>query len=37
MTEFVENLPTLVHDVDFECVKCKHLNKITLRGLQDFF
>ena len=37
MTAFVENLPTLVHDVDFECIKCKHLNKITLRGLQDFF
>ena len=37
MTAFVENLPTLIHDVDFECIKCKHLNKITLRGLQDFF
>ena len=37
ITNFVENLPTLAHNVDFECIKCKHLNKIELKGLQDFF
>jgi len=37
LTDFVEGLPTLSHEIDFECIKCKHLNKITLRGLQDFF
>tara|TARA_B100000214_G_scaffold366621_1_gene335820 strand:+ start:8704 stop:9420 length:717 start_codon:yes stop_codon:yes gene_type:complete len=37
MTEFVEGLPTLEHKLEFECIKCKHLNKVELKGLQDFF
>ena len=37
ITDFVENLPTLAHNIDFECVKCKHVNKVELKGLQDFF
>ncbi len=37
LTDFVENLPNLSHDVTFNCKKCQTENKITLRGLQDFF
>ena len=37
ITDFVESLPTLAHNIDFECIKCKHLNKVELKGLQDFF
>ena len=35
--EYIENLPTLKHDVAFQCVSCKAKNEVTLRGLQDFF
>tara|TARA_B100000212_G_scaffold90213_1_gene66170 strand:- start:16 stop:732 length:717 start_codon:yes stop_codon:yes gene_type:complete len=37
ITDFVESLPTLAHNIDFECIKCKHVNKVELKGLQDFF
>ncbi len=35
--EFVEKIPVLKKDVEFECSSCKHHNKITLQGIQDFF
>jgi len=35
--EYIENLPTLKHDVAFQCMSCKAKNEVTLRGLQDFF
>ena len=34
---FVNNLPKLQHDIDFECASCNHKNKVTLEGIQDFF
>jgi hypothetical protein len=34
---FVNNLPKLQHDVHYKCTACNHDNKITLRGIQDFF
>jgi len=35
--EYVNNLPSLKHDAEFTCEKCKKENKYTLQGLQDFF
>ena len=37
ISDFFENMPKLKHDVKFTCPKCKHKNKSTLAGLQDFF
>jgi len=34
---YIENLPTLSHDLVFQCPECKTKNEVTLRGLQDFF
>tara|TARA_Y100000389_G_scaffold29280_1_gene24951 strand:- start:2117 stop:2824 length:708 start_codon:yes stop_codon:yes gene_type:complete len=34
---FVNNLPSLKHDVEFKCTHCKEDNQITLQGLADFF
>jgi len=34
---FIDNLPRLVLEVDFECKKCKHTEKIELTGLDSFF
>lgn len=35
--EFVQSLPKLQHDIDFNCESCGHENKQTLSGIQDFF
>ena len=35
--EFVNNLPKLTKDVEFNCSKCNHANNITLTGMNDFF
>ena len=35
--EFFETMPVLSHIVNFDCVKCKHKNTVTLEGLRDFF
>jgi len=34
---FVQELPRLSHNVEFNCVHCKHHNTIKLQGIQDFF
>ena len=34
--EFVETIPAMKHDVDFDC-SCGHHNKIELKGMQSFF
>jgi|TARA_B110000977_G_scaffold25237_1_gene31046 ribosomal protein L44E len=34
---FIEAMPTLKHDIDFNCVECGHKNEFTLEGMQDFF
>ena len=34
---FVNNLPRLEHDIEFDCTSCQHKNKTTLQGIQDFF
>ena len=35
--DYVNSLPTVSHDVDFKCENCGKENKVTMRGLQDFF
>jgi hypothetical protein len=37
VTEFVQNMPAVSKEIDFTCVSCKHENKRTLRGMDDFF
>ena len=34
---FVDNLPDLKHDLEFECVHCNHKQRRTLEGLHSFF
>jgi hypothetical protein len=35
--EFVNNVPSLTHEVTFDCASCNHNNTYTLRGINDFF
>jgi len=37
ITDFVKTLPSLQHDIEFNCTECNHENKQTLSGIQDFF
>jgi len=34
---FFENVPTLQHDLEYECDSCHTINETTLKGLQSFF
>lgn len=34
---FFNSMPTLVHDLEFDCSACEKHNKIELRGLSSFF
>lgn len=35
--KFVEEMPTLSHQVNFKCTSCEKDNEITLQGMQSFF
>lgn len=37
LVSFVQDLPKLSHKVEFDCISCKHHNKVALQGIQDFF
>ena len=37
VSQFLENMPALKHDVEFDCKNCQHHNKVELKGLSDFF
>lgn len=37
VTEFVQNMPAISKDIEFTCISCKHENKRTLQGMEDFF
>lgn len=37
ISEFVQGLPKMSHEVNFTCVNCKHENTRKLEGLEDFF
>ena len=34
---FVQDIPKLEYEVEFNCTKCEHKNEFHLEGLQDFF
>lgn len=34
---FIEKMPRLEHDVEFQCSACSHINNHKLQGMQDFF
>lgn len=35
--KFFDTMPSIEHEVDFKCVKCKHEQKMVLRSMEDFF
>ena len=37
MAAFLENMPALKHNAEFECTKCEKKNSVELKGLSDFF
>ena len=37
ISKFVETIPSLKKDIEFDCSHCGHHNEITLEGIQDFF
>lgn len=37
VSDFVEGMPRLKHDINFDCTSCQHSNKLTLEGMQSFF
>jgi len=37
ITQFVDKIPTLIHEEKYMCKKCGHENTLTMKGLQDFF
>ena len=37
ISKFVETIPSLKKDIEFDCPHCGHHNEMTLQGIQDFF
>ena len=37
LSDWFENMPTISHTIEFDCISCKEPNKQILRGLQSFF
>jgi hypothetical protein len=37
IAKFIENLPQLRYEKDYECKHCEKKNTLTIEGLQDFF
>ena len=37
ISDFLEEMPALKHEVQFDCKKCQHHNELELKGLSDFF
>ena len=37
LLKFVNELPSLKHDIEFKCESCNEENKLTLKGIADFF
>ena len=35
--EFFQNIPTLIHTIDYTCVKCETKNTIVINGYEHFF
>jgi nucleoid DNA-binding protein len=37
LSDFLEKMPALRHEIEFTCEECQHENKLELKGLSDFF
>jgi len=37
ISEWLSNIPSLIHNIEYSCNKCGHENSLELRGLQSFF
>tara|TARA_B100000519_G_scaffold109306_1_gene94679 strand:+ start:74 stop:787 length:714 start_codon:yes stop_codon:yes gene_type:complete len=37
VTQFINKIPTLIHEQKYTCKKCGHENTLAMKGLQDFF
>jgi hypothetical protein len=37
VSSFLQNMPSVKHDIDFVCNSCGHKNNILLEGMQSFF
>jgi hypothetical protein len=37
LSDFLEGMPAVKHEIEFTCKSCKHENKLELKGLADFF
>jgi hypothetical protein len=37
VSAYIEQMPRLIHNVDFNCVSCGETNNIKLEGMSDFF
>lgn len=37
ISEWLGDIPSLVHNIEYSCNKCGHENSLELRGLQSFF
>lgn len=37
ITNWISEMPQLIHNIEYKCNKCGHENKLELRGLQSFF
>ena len=37
LIDFIQSMPTLQHEIDFDCGQCGAKNKHKLEGLSDFF
>jgi len=37
IAEYIKNIPTLKHKIEYDCKKCEQHNEINLEGLNDFF
>ena len=35
--DFVNNVPKITYDLEYDCESCGHHNKLVLQGIQDFF
>ena len=34
--KYIDSMPKLSHDIEFECKHCGHKNKVTVEGLTGF-
>jgi cell fate (sporulation/competence/biofilm development) regulator YlbF (YheA/YmcA/DUF963 family) len=37
VSTYIEQMPRLIHNIDFHCVNCFEINNIKLEGMSDFF